>query len=751
MDKKQIIKQIKGGLNGENYAQIISELSKINGKEEKLIKKYIDSLLDEGILCNTSKKKIFISESVGLKKGLIQITKNGAGFLLNNEGEDIYIPKDCLNGACAGDEVWVQQVHEDGKYLSRGKVKSIVKHSVTKFVGTIDILKSIAFVKPDRISITKDIIIPINKTAHAKSGDKVYVEITSWGDREIYGQVIEVLGKADEVDTDVLCICRNYDLREEFPSYVLEVAKNVQQQVIEKELMGRVDLRNELIFTIDGIDTRDIDDAITLKMLDNGNYLLGVHIADVGHYVPQNSVLDREAFLRGTSVYFPNNVFPMLPRELSNGICSLNENVDRLTLSCEMEINNNGEVVNSKIFEGVINSKYRMNYDDCNAIIKGDENLREKYSEVTPMLLKMAELTLILEKRREKLGAIIFDVPELKIILNDKKEIETFKAKPHDIAERLIESFMVCANETVAGYFRKLKVPFVYRVHEKPDSQKVDAFKDFIAGFGVNFNCSSENLSSKEIQNFLLFLKDKPYNQVANRVLLRSMSKAKYCPDPLGHYALALKDYTHFTSPIRRYCDLTIHRIIKKSLKNQIVGVYKNQLKLFVEESSLRASTTEVTADKCEREVDDYFKARYMKDKIGMEYEGTISGTIDNGIFVELDNTVEGFISVVDLPGSNYSHNENRHLLTNGHHTYQMGDKIEIKVNSVDMFRRRINFVLKGYEKPNLDNENYDFYDLFGEERKHLKKPTRQNNRSKSNHSQNKKAYKKNNNKNRKW
>ena len=709
MNKDQIIEQIKNGFNGENYSQMITSLAKLNGKDESIIKSYVDSLLEDGILVNTSKKKIAVSQTVGMKKGVLQITRGGAGFLLNEDGEDIFIPRDLLGGACAGDTVWVQQNYEHGEYVSRGKVKSIVKHSVNKVVGTLNILKSTAIVKPDSNVITKDIIVPIEKTMHAKSGEKVFVEITSWTDKQITGNVIEVLGKADNVDTDVLCIVRNYDLREEFPDFVLEVAKKLPTKVEPKNFQGRVDLRDQLIFTIDGIDTRDIDDAITLTKKENGNYYLGVHIADVGQYVTQNSILDREAFLRGTSVYFPNKVFPMLPKELSNGICSLNEGEDRLALSCEMEINDKGEVVDSKVFESVIKSKHKMNYDDCNAIIKGDESLREKYSDITPMLLDMVKLMEILEARRERLGAIVFDVPELKIILNENNEIETFKAKPHDVAERVIESFMVAANETIARTFKKY--PFVYRVHDKPDGQKVDAFKDFIAGFGEKFDCDSNNLSSKEVQRFLNHIKDKPYNQVANRVLLRSMSKAKYSPEPLGHYALALKDYTHFTSPIRRYCDLTIHRIIKKVIKNEMNSAYKNQLKMFVVDASARASMTEVTADKCERDVDDYFKARYMRDKIGNEYEGTVNGTIDSGIFVELDNTVEGFISVNDLPGYGYSHDENRHLLTNGNNTFQMGDKVKIIVSNVDLVRRKIGFNLKGYEKFDKDVES-----LFADE-----------------------------------
>ncbi|MBQ7307175.1 MAG: RNB domain-containing ribonuclease, partial [Clostridia bacterium] len=417
-------------------------------------------------------------------------------------------------------------------------------------------------------------------------------------------------------------------------------------------------------------------------------------------------------------------------------------------------------VVDSNVFEGVIKSKHKMNYDDCNAIIKGDLALQEKYPDVTPVLLQMVELMTILEKRREKLGAVVFDVPELKIILNDKKEIETFKAKPHDVAERLIESFMICANETISRTFERKKIPFVYRIHEKPDSLKVDAFKEFISGFGVNFVCDSENLSSKKVQEFLTFLKDKPYNLVANKLLIRCMSKAKYSPEQIGHYDLALKDYTHFTSPIRRYCDLTIHRIIKKVLKNQVEGTYKNQLKMFVVDASARASSTEVVADKCERDVDDYFKARYMKDKIGEEYEGTINGTIDGGIFVELDNTVEGFVSVNDLPGYNYSHNENRHLLTNGNNTYQMGDRIWVKVESVDMARRKINFVLKDYVSEDFDLSSIDFgeghtykknndkkhisqYDNpFTKPKKYSSHNGKPNSYGKSNHKKNKKSRK---------
>ncbi|MBQ0017133.1 MAG: ribonuclease R [Clostridiales bacterium] len=624
-------------------------------------------------------------------KGIISGTSKGYAFLVReNVSEDIFIPASALNGAINGDEVLVSICKDKNRKSPEGRVVEILNHNLRTLVGTIQVFQGFSFVVPDNKKISKDVFIKKEKIRNATYGDKVVVKITKYDGKNLEGEVVEVLGPNNGNSlTDVLSIIRGYELIEEFPDEVLKEAKVVSEKPICEMIKNREDFRDTLCITIDGDDSKDFDDAVSLTK-DGEDFVLGVHIADVGEYVKLGSELDKEAYKRGTSAYFPNLVLPMLPKELSNGICSLNEGEDRLTLSCVMNIDKNGKVVSHKICESVIKSRNRMTYNNVTKILEGDSELNEKYKHLVPMLNDMKDLCLILEKKRIDRGSLDFEVPEPKIILDDKLEVIELGKRPRTISERLIESFMLSANETVAEHFEKLKIPFVYRIHEAPDVDKLNAFNDFIYALGLQLK--DMDVSPKDLQNFLAKLEGNPLKEVINKVMLRAMQKAKYAPVCLGHFGLAATYYCHFTSPIRRYPDLTIHRIIKQYLRKQIDDKEKIKLKKFVGMASNQSSQTELSAERAERDVDDYFKARYMKNNIGKEYDGVISGITNFGVFVELDNTVEGFVPLETLQG-NFTYNEKHLRLSNGNITYKMGDKVRVKVVSVSLQERKVNFI----------------------------------------------------------
>ncbi len=627
-----------------------------------------------------------------LVKGKLIGNQKGYAFLVQeNSPDDVFIPASALNGAIHGDEVYALARTHEGK--TEGRVIKIVSHTLKTVVGQIQVFKGFAFVVPDNKKISKDVFVKKDKIKNAVYGDKVVVSLTKYDGKNLEGEVTEVLGPNNENPiTDVLSIVRSYDLIEEFPAEVEESAQKVSSMPIGEIVKERVDYRNTTCITIDGDDSKDFDDAVSLEMQD-GNYILGVHIADVGEYVKQNSVLDKEAFQRGTSVYFPNLVLPMLPESISNGSCSLVEGEDRLTLSCVMTINKDGKVIDHKISESVIRSRNRMTYNKVTAILQGDEALCKEYAHLVPMLQNMQQLCLILEKIRKEHGSLDFDIPEPKIIVDPKTyELIDIIKRPRTISERMIEAFMVLANETVAEHFQKLKIPFVYRIHEKPDADKLRDFNDFVAVLGLSLK--EVDVKPKDVAEFLKKVENSPMKDVVNKVLLRAMQKAKYSPDCLGHFGLASTYYCHFTSPIRRYPDLTIHRIIKEYLRNQIDDKEMKRLQKFVVQSANQSSTTEVSAQQAERDVDDYFKARFMKDKIGTEYEGIISGVMNFGLFIELDNTVEGFVPVESLEGTNYTYSQKLLRLSNGNKTYKLGDKVRVKVAGVNLADRRVNFVI---------------------------------------------------------
>lgn len=627
-----------------------------------------------------------------LVKGKLVGNQKGYAFLVpENSTDDVFIPASALNGAIHGDKV-LASVHTYGE-KTEGRVIKIVEHTLKTIVGQIQVFKGFAFVVPDNKKITKDVFVKKYDIKNAVNGDKVVVQITNFDGKKLEGVVSEVLGPNNQNPlTDVLSIVRSYDLIEEFSSEVENQAQKVASLDISKQINKRVDYRNVLTITIDGDDSKDFDDAVSLEK-DGENFILGVHIADVGEYVKLGSILDKEAFNRGTSVYFPNLVLPMLPEIISNGSCSLVENEDRLTLSCVMTINPNGKVIDHKICESVIKSNNRMTYNKVTKILQGDTKLCNTYSHLIPMLENMQQLCLILEKVKKQNGSLDFDIPEPKIIVDPVTlELIDLVKRPRTISERMIESFMVIANETVAEHFQKLKIPFVYRVHEKPDVDKLRDFNDFVSVLGLSL--SETDVKPKDVAEFLKKVENNPMKDVVNKVLLRAMQKAKYSPQCLGHFGLASTYYCHFTSPIRRYPDLTIHRIIKEYLRGQIDDAEKKKLANFVVEASNQSSETEVSAQQAERDVDDYFKARFMKDKLGEEYDGVISGVMSFGLFIELENTVEGFVPVETLSGSNFVYNPKSLKLSNGIKSYKLGDKVRVKVSSVNLSERRVNFGL---------------------------------------------------------
>jgi ribonuclease R len=558
-------------------------------------------------------------------------------------------------------------------------------------VGLLKIIKKIAYVVPDDVKFGKDISIPLGKINGATDGDKVVAKITRYynSKRNPDGEIIEVLGKPNEIDTEILAILRSYNLYNSFPKKVTEMAETLPEFIDKTQYPNRKDFTDKIIFTIDGEDTRDIDDAISIEISPRGNRVLGVHIADVGEYVKKDNVFDKEAFKRGTSVYFPNLVLPMLPRQLSNGICSLNERVDRLALSCLMEFDKNANLVDYKICESIINSKKRFTYTKVQAIFEGD---REEVPELIDALLQMRTLAKQIEEKRIGRGAIEFNIPEVQVGLNDLGDVLTLTKREQNESHKLIETFMVVANETIATHFLSKKTPFVYRIHEKPDSEKLQRLVCMTDTFGVEHGIDIDKCEPKDIQNLLNSIKGQPCEYVLNKIALRCMKKAKYSPDCVGHYGLASPKYCHFTSPIRRYPDLTIHRIIKDSINGRLDENKKQLLKEFVVMSSMQSSETERNAEAVERDVDDLYRVFYMTHHIGEEFDGVISSVTNFGVFVELENTVEGMIRLDVLPQDQYEYFEDRFMLKGYDNVFTIGDRVRVRSTRADILSKEIDF-----------------------------------------------------------
>ena len=673
----------------------------INENEYRAFKKTLKTMEKEGLIIRTKKDKFALPERLGLITGTLQAHAKGYGFLIpEKEGEkDVFIPSSCINGAMNGDKILVQITREDKNGKKReGEVCQIIERGNSKIIGVYEDSKNFGFVVAEDTRINQDIFIPKRDRNGAKEGDIVVAKITKWPDkrRSPEGEIIEVLGQKGDKGLDILTIIKKFGLPEEFPQKVLDYANTIEDSIDEKEIKRRTDLRNIKMVTIDGEDAKDLDDAVSIEKLENGRYKLGVHIADVTHYVREKNPLDKEALKRATSVYLIDRVIPMLPKKLSNGICSLNPKVDRLALSCFMIIDNKGKVLEHEIMESVIRTNERMTYTDVTKILRdNDEELINRYSDLVDDFKAMEELCNILNAKRAKRGAIDFEFEESKIILDPLGKPIDIKPYEREIANRIIEEFMLVCNETVAEEMFWANLPFVYRIHEEPDEEKLQKFKEFIYNLGYAMRWNGE-IKPRNLQEILDKVKGKKEETVVSTLLLRSMMQARYSPECTGHFGLAAKYYCHFTSPIRRYPDLQIHRIIKEYLNGKIDEKRTKKLTTLVDYAAKQSSEMERTAQQAEREVDDLKKAEYMLDRLGEEFEGIVSSVTSFGMFVELPNTIEGLVHITALDDDYYVYDEN-HLCLIGERTknvYRLGDSVKVKCSKVDIPNREIFFEL---------------------------------------------------------
>ena len=673
----------------------------INPDEYKSFKKVLRTMEKEGLIVRTKKDKFGVPERLGLISGKLEVHSKGYGFLIpETEGEkDVFVPSSSMNGAMNGDKVLVQITREDINGKKReGEVREVLSRANNKIIGVYEDSRNFGFVVPEDSRLNQDIFISKKDRNGANEGDLVICEIVKWGDkrRSPEGVVKEVLGKKGDKGLDILTIIKKYGLPEEFPAKVLNYAENIEEEISQKEYERRTDLRNLRMVTIDGEDAKDLDDAVSIERLDNGKFRLGVHIADVSHYVKEKNPLDREALKRATSVYLIDRVIPMLPKKLSNGICSLNPKVDRLALSCFMIIDSKGKVIQHEIEETVIKTSERMTYTDVTKILEdNDEELIKRYDYLVDDFKAMEELCGILRKKRMKRGAIDFNFEESKIILNDLGKPIDIKPYDRAIANRIIEEFMLVCNETIAEHMYWTNLPFVYRIHEDPDEERLEKFKEFVYNLGYVVRWGQE-AHPRALQDILDKVKGKKEETVVSTLLLRSMMQAKYSPECVGHFGLAAKYYCHFTSPIRRYPDLQIHRIIKEQLNGKIDEKRIAKLSNIVEVASKQSSEMERLAQEAEREVDDLKKAEYMKERIGEEFSAIISSVTSFGLFAELPNTIEGLIHITALDDDYYIYDE-AHLCLIGERTkkvYRLGDEIKVRCSRVDIDNREVYFDL---------------------------------------------------------
>lgn len=685
--KYMLLDKIKDGSFALLTDREICHKLRLGRRESYAVSDMLHALCREGELLCDSLGRFGTAEQFGAKVGLFTGNARGFGFVTPQDGEsDLFIPHRNLNGALHGDTVLA--LKRNGPDGDEGEILAVLSHGFREIVGVYRREGKAGFLVPDEKKYSAEIYIPSGKNKGCPNGSKAIARLTSFGEKPV-GEIIEVLGKNGDFFTEEKALIRAHGLKEEFPAEVLREADKAVHAIFDRELEGRIDLRNELIVTVDGEDTRDIDDAISVWER-NGKFYLGVHIADVTHYVKRGSALDREAFERGTSVYFPDRVLPMLPPALSNGICSLNENEDRLTFSCLMTIDQKGRVENRKLVPSVIRSRHRLTYDTVTKIAEKDPEISGLYPDLREMLSSAFRLTEILKSVREQRGSVTLDLKETKILFEDGKiTVPDFE---RTISHEMIEQFMILANECVAAFAEEWKIPFVYRIHEPPSEDKAREFADFLSGAGIRYKFDPAKVTPKEFHALLKSVEGDPLGAVINRVMLRSMSKARYSPENVGHFGLASDRYCHFTSPIRRYPDLCIHRILKEALKSRKGAT--EHFENFVGDTSNRSSERERNAQEAEREVDALYLTAYMQDKIGEEYEATISGVTAYGLYAELKNTVEGYIPVETLPEDYYEFSEEHRVLKGLRHVYRLGERIKIKVVVVDWGARRTQFII---------------------------------------------------------
>lgn len=671
----------------------------------------LDRMESEGLTIKTRLGRYGAPERMNLAVGRLQGHPRGFAFLAPEVQPeavtgDVFIGPENMAGALHGDRV-VVRLSPPSRPGARveGEVIRILSRATDRFVGTYEGTRTGGYVTPDDPRLAHDFIIPRGQAGGARPGEKVVVRITRWPEprRPGEGHVLERLGPAGDPGVDILSIIRKHNLPEAFPAKVLQAAELIPDQIPVEEYPRRTDLRDRLIITIDGADARDLDDAVHVEKLPNGRWRLGVHIADVAHYVREDSPLDREALRRGTSVYLADRVVPMLPPKLSNGVCSLQPGTDKLTLTAEMEINAEGQVVAHKLYPSVIRTVHRMTYGDVWRILQGDAGLAETYANVLPMLREMHALMQVLRQKRQRRGSLDFDLPEAKLVLDEGGfPLEVRRAERTD-AERIIEEFMLAANETVAKHFAALKVPFVFRIHPAPDPARLEDLSVFLGLFGYHLDHGQE-VTPTDLQKITAWAAGRKEEGLINTVLLRSMQQARYHHENSGHFGLAAEFYCHFTSPIRRYPDLVVHRIMREvwEHKGQLPARRQSRLQRFVEEAARQSSERERLAVEAERETYDLKKAQYMQDKVGEVFEGIISGVQPFGFFVQLPNTVEGLVHVSTLT-DDYYHFHDKHYALVGERTrkmYRLGDPVAVRLASVNLAGRRLEFMLEAEAMP---------------------------------------------------
>lgn len=717
MDETDILKERKerilAYMESEGYVPIkrrdMRAMLSVPQEDREKFESLINELIAEGRVFETKKGKLASPKDLQMATGTFIGHARGFGFVTPDAGgEDIFIPASETMGAMQKDRVLYKMLHkaEKGKKAD-GVIVRILERGQQRIVGTFEAgSKGYGFVVADDKKIAKDIFISRENTKGAVTGHKVVVEITDYGEdrRNPEGKVIEILGHINDPGVDILSVIRRYELAVEFPEEVYAEIEHLGTEVAEADKKGREDLRDLLTITIDGADAKDLDDAVSLKRLGNGNFELGVHIADVSHYVRENTALDKEAYARGTSVYLVDRVIPMLPHKLSNGICSLNPHVDRLALSCLMEVNGRGEVVSHRILESVINSDYRMTYTAVREILEdGTPALLEQYAEILPMLEDMEELRQILGEKRRKRGSVNFDLPESKIILDENGKPIDIKPYEKSIATNMIEEFMLVCNETIAENSFWQEMPFMYRSHQEPDEDKLEKMEQFLRGFGYYLRKKDGEIHPRELQKVLQKAEDTDEERIITRMVLRSMMQARYTAENGGHFGLAAKYYCHFTSPIRRYPDLEIHRMIKKMLHGELDEKASVYYRRKMPDWAKHCSKQERVAEDAERDTDALKKVEFMEDKVGQIYEGIISGVTNWGIYVELPNTIEGMVALSQMDDDYYEFDEKK-MLVFGKRTkksYRLGDKVVVSVAKVDRMMGTIDFV--------FEEENEDF------------------------------------------
>ena len=695
----------------------LAMLLRVAKEDRDELRQILEALEQEGKIYLSKRGKYCKGHAKRLT-GVFRASLKGFGFVVLDEedSEDVFIGADDTCGAFDGDHVEIVLTKEPEGRSREGKIVKILERGLSKVVGLYRMKpgKKFGFVIPDNQRLDQDIFVPIEKSRGAVDGHKVVVELTSYGEngKKPEGKIVEIIGHLNDPGTDIMSIVKGYDLPVDFPDKVLRQAERVAKPVSEADMNGRKDLRDWQMVTIDGEDAKDLDDAVSL-VKEGENYILGVHIADVTNYVQENSALDREALERGTSVYLVDRVIPMLPHTLSNGMCSLNAGEDRLALSCIMTVDPSGDVIAHEIAETVIHVDRRMSYTSVKKILTDhDEAETSEYKELVPMFERMQELSGILRARRKKRGSIDFDFPETKIILDAQGRPVEIKPYERNVATKIIEDFMLLANETVAQDYFWQELPFVYRTHENPDTEKIHKLATFINNFGYSIHIGQDEVHPKELQKLLLRIDGTPEEALISRLTLRSMKQAKYSTVNTGHFGLATSYYCHFTSPIRRYPDLQIHRIIKDNLRGRMNAKRIEHYEKILPEVAKHSSEMERRADEAERECDKLKKVQYMSGHLGEEFWGVISGVTEWGFYVELPNTVEGLVHVTTLTDDYFHYSESTYELI-GETTakrYKLGQKVKIVVAATDPFMRTIDFrVVTGTEDEENEKLNQKF------------------------------------------